>query len=292
MTALNELPNRRVEGWRWSDLRAAMDGREPVLRSAGGHIIERLAPTGQKTEIVSHKGKDQIHVLRLGQDGLDARTIAATVHAGGSLSLVVLQAGGEIPLLRVEAKLEAGATFRQFVIGDGAKLCRIDTDVDVEGEGARIDLSGVYLAGQGRHVDLTSLVTLAAPGAEVRQMVRGVVRKGGRGVFQGKFKLERAAQKSDAQMQHNALLLEEGADIFAKPELEIYADDVQCAHGNTAGQMDEMAVFYLRSRGIPEAQARGMITRAFLVAALPDWLPADIRGESEGRIDAWLEGGA
>ena len=89
-------------------------------------------------------------------------------------------------------------------------------------------------------------------------------------------------------MEHNALLLEEGAEVFAKPELEIYADDVQCAHGNTAGQLDEEAIFYLRQRGIPEVEARAMITRAFLIEALPDWLDEAVRGEVEARIDAWL----
>jgi Fe-S cluster assembly protein SufD len=89
-------------------------------------------------------------------------------------------------------------------------------------------------------------------------------------------------------MEHNALLLEEGAEIFAKPELEIYADDVACSHGNTAGQLDENAVFYLRQRGLPEADARAMITRAFLIEALPDWLDEASRGEAEARIGEWL----
>jgi Fe-S cluster assembly protein SufD len=109
-------------------------------------------------------------------------------------------------------------------------------------------------------------------------------------VFQGKFLVGRAGQKTDAEMAHNALLLEEGAEVFAKPELEIYADDVACAHGNTAGQIDENAVFYLRQRGIPDIEARAMITRAFLLEALPDWMDEVVRGEVEAQIDAWLGG--
>ena len=84
------------------------------------------------------------------------------------------------------------------------------------------------------------------------------------------------------------MLLEEGAEVFAKPELEIYADDVACAHGNTAGQIDEDAVFYLRQRGIPDVDARAMITRAFLLEALPDWMDEALCAEIEARIDAWL----
>ena len=92
---------------------------------------------------------------------------------------------------------------------------------------------------------------------------------GGRGVFQGKFHVPRSVgQHTDADMQHQALLLENGAEVFAKPELEIYADDVECAHGNTSGQLDESALFYMRQRGIPVAEARAMLTEAFIAEAL------------------------
>jgi Fe-S cluster assembly protein SufD len=89
-------------------------------------------------------------------------------------------------------------------------------------------------------------------------------------------------------MAHNVLLLEEGAEVFAKPELEIYADDVACAHGNTAGQLDENAIFYLRQRGLQEAEARAMITRAFLIEAVPGWVGQALHDEIERRIDSWL----
>jgi Fe-S cluster assembly protein SufD len=87
-------------------------------------------------------------------------------------------------------------------------------------------------------------------------------------------------------------LLEDGAEIFAKPELMIHADDVQCAHGNTAGGLDESGLFYLRSRGVPEGQARALLIEAFLVGAIPDDLPAEIRAELSTRIGAWLERGS
>jgi Fe-S cluster assembly protein SufD len=84
------------------------------------------------------------------------------------------------------------------------------------------------------------------------------------------------------------MLLEDGAEIFAKPELMIHADDVQCAHGNTAGGLDETALFYMRSRGVPVADARALLIEAFLVEAVPDGLSDDLRGELTGRISAWL----
>jgi Fe-S cluster assembly protein SufD len=217
------------------------------------------------------------------------------VEPGATLQRVIIQenaapageADAAIVLNETVVKLGAGATFQQFVLGEGARLARIETSVTAA-EGATIEMNAVYLASAKRHVDLTTRVAHTAAGVNTRQLVRGVARKGGRGVFQGKFLVDRAGQKTDASMQHNALLLEEGAEVFAKPELEIYADDVACAHGNTAGQLDEDAVFYLRQRGIPDVAARAMITRAFLVEAVPQWVDEDLREEIEARIDGWL----
>ncbi len=302
-----DLPSRRTEAWKWSDLRAAMAGEDAVLAGSGavrarGPIAALAgAPGGNGLgEITVPAGATKMLVERIGARAAGGRSTTATyseidVEAGGRLTRVVVQAAEHaataVVLDEVAVRLGKGATFQQFVLGEGAKLARIETSIVTAGEGAVVELSGVYLAGARRHLDLTSRVTHGAAGGTTRQLVRGVARKGGRGVFQGKFLVERAAQKTDAGMQHNALLLEEGAEVFAKPELEIYADDVQCAHGNTAGQLNEDAIFYLRQRGIPEQQARAIITRAFLIEALPEWLDAALRIEIETRIDAWLGGG-
>ena len=101
-------------------------------------------------------------------------------------------------------------------------------------------------------------------------------------MFQGKFHVPRTiGQFTDADMQHQALLLEEGATVFAKPELEIYADDVECAHGNTSGALDENQLFYMRQRGIPLAQARAILTEAFIAEALEE--------ASESVVEAMLD---
>lgn len=330
---LADLPSRRSEAWKWSDLRAAMAGEDAVLTGSGAMpaagpiaalaellgdafgpselIIDKPetfenrqaeGDAGQYGRVVVKAGVEATLVERLRVGASSLRPFLASyseieVEPGAKLNRVVVQenAGPEgqadaaIVLNEVAVKLGKGASYRQFVLGEGAKLARIETTIATQAESAEIDLNGVYLAAGKRHIDLTSRITHGATGGLTRQLVRGVARKGGRGVFQGKFLVERAAQKTDAEMQHNALLLEEGAEIFAKPELEIYADDVQCAHGNTAGQLNEDAIFYLRQRGIPDAQARAMITRAFLIEALPDWLGETLRGEIEARIDGWLE---
>jgi Fe-S cluster assembly protein SufD len=289
VTTAVAFPNRRTEGWRWSDLSAALAGREPPLGASDRHIIARLAEgAGRFERLVAPAAKQVSEVEHIGLAQFDVDAIEAEAPAGSSLTLVIIQTAGDVVLAHRKIRLGEGATFRQFILADGARYARIETEIEIVGRGARVELNGVYLAAKGRHADLTSQVILNAEAAEVRQLVRGVARKGGRGVFQGRFKVERTAQKADAEMHHDALLLEEGAEVFAKPELEIYADDVQCAHGNTAGQLNEDAIFYLRQRGIPDAEARAMITRAFLIEALPDWLEPAVRADIEARIDAWL----
>ncbi len=290
MSVADALPNRRVEGWRWSDLSAALAGREAPLGASDRHIIARLAEGAgrfHRTNVDAGKGYLEVEMFS-GGNSLDVRAVEIDVAAGANLTIVTMQAGGDVALCHRKVRLGQGASLQQFTIADGARYARIETEIEIVGSGAKVEINGVYLAAKGRHADMTSQVILGAEEAEVRQLVRGVARKGGRGVFQGRFKVERAAQKTDAQMEHNALLLEEGAEVFAKPELEIYADDVACAHGNTAGQLDEAAVFYLRQRGLPEQEARAMITRAFLIEALPDWLGDVFRNDAEARIDAWL----
>jgi Fe-S cluster assembly protein SufD len=330
---LADLPSRRAEAWKWTDLRAAIANDEAALTGSGpmaalgpiatlaeqfgegpseliietkGEIFENRqedGDPGQYGKIVARSGSEATLIERIGVTGVGLRNILPAfteieVEPGAKLTRIVVQdnavptgeASAAVVLNEVVVRLGKGASYRQFVLGEGAKLARIETSIVTAGEGAEIELNGVYLASAKRHIDLTSRVSHGAPGGTTRQLVRGVARKGGRGVFQGRFLVERAAQKTDARMAHNALLLEEGAEVFAKPELEIYADDVACAHGNTAGQLDEDAVFYLRQRGLPEVDARAMITRAFLMEALPEWL-GDVRSEVEARIDLWLGGG-
>lgn len=286
MTA-DVLPNRRVEAWKYSDLRAALSNAQPVLRD-GRDIIERLAPGTQRMSIPA--GEQRLFVERMDDDRhLDARSFDFDLGEGASLTRVVIQTGAGIPLAMARVSLAAGAQLKQFVLALGGKLARIETHVNVRGEAARVELNGVYLAGEGRHADLTSVITHDAIGGETRQLIKGVAAKGGRGVFQGKIVVEPGAQKTDARQYHHGMLLEAGAEVLAKPELMIHADDVQCAHGNTAGGLDQSALFYMRSRGIPEAAARALLIEAFLTEAILGGLPAELDDELRGLIRNWLE---
>ena len=298
-----ELPNRRVEAWKYSDLRAALpDVALPVVAPRPTHawgeldgVIDRLA-LGQGRHGITkvRAGEEEILVERLD----DATPFAASVREiqilpGGALTRIVTQrSSDDVVLNAAHVSLSDGARYRQIVLAEGAKLARIETHVSIEGEGAEVELNGVYLCGAARHADLTSVVEHKAPNCQTRQLIKGVARSRGRGVFQGKIVVEHGAQKTDARQYHHGMLLEDGAEIFAKPELLIHADDVQCAHGNTAGGIDESALFYLRSRGVPETQARGLLIGAFLAEAIPQGLPQEINDELMQRIRLWLGGAA
>lgn len=285
MSASADLPTRRTEAWKYSDLRAALGERDVVLRE-GRDVIERLASATQAQTVPA--GETRLCVVRLGAAaGLEARAEDWRVEAGATLVRVVLQAGGDTPLSVARVALARGAKLRQFILAEGARLARIETHVDAA-EAAEVELNGVYMCRKGRHADLTSVINHAAPNGQTRQLIKGVARSGGRGVFQGKIVVAPHAQKTDARQYHHGMLLEDGAEIFAKPELMIHADDVQCAHGNTAGGLDARALFYMRARGVPEAEARALLIEAFLMEAILDGLDGQTRHDIETRIRTWL----
>ncbi len=294
-----ELPNRRVEAWKYSDLRSALsDTVLPAERARPEHawskldgVIDRLALAQGRHAITKVRaGEEEVLVERyVSSEPLSASVREIHVAPGASLTRVVVQGGEGVVLNAAHVSVSDGAQFRQFVLAEGAKLARVETHVNIEGARAEVELNGVYLCGAGRHADLTSVITHNDTEGKTRQLIKGVAAKGGRGVFQGKIVVQPGAQKTDARQYHHGMLLEAGAEVFAKPELMIHADDVQCAHGNTAGGLDQSALFYMRSRGIPEATARALLIEAFLVEAIPESLPSELDEELRGMIRRWLE---
>jgi len=121
------------------------------------------------------------------------------------------------------------------------------------------------------------------------ELIFCVVADKARGVFQGKFHVRRPAQKTDAEMRHDALMLSDTAQIRSKPELEIYADDVECAHGNTLGALDGNVLFYMRQRGIPLAKAKALLTEAFVSRVFDDLEDEDLKASLLDKIQVWLE---
>ena len=172
----------------------------------------------------------------------------------------------------------------------GAKIARIEPRVRNQESESHSGMNAAYLGANGFHADLTSYVSHGAPSSVTRQLTKGAVMNGGTGVFQGKFPVTRTVgQYTDADMQHQALLLEEGAAVFAKPELEIYADDVRCSHGSKTGQLDEYAVFYLRARVLDEFGATALLLTAFASDVLNGISNEELRTSLEAKIQDKLK---
>jgi Fe-S cluster assembly protein SufD len=158
------------------------------------------------------------------------------------------------------------AEFRHCAFDFGGQLVRSDVTIDIEHAGSHAEFSGLYLVGDGQHVDNHTRVDHRTGPAASRQEYRGVLTGKARGVWNGKAIVHEGADGTDAEQANHNLLLSKNAEIDAKPELEIYADDVKCSHGTTVGQLDETALFYLRSRGLSRHEARQLLTRAFAQA--------------------------
>ncbi len=157
----------------------------------------------------------------------------------------------------------ANSQARLFGIDLGGQLVRNDTNSRLDGTGAEVHLHGVYAPSEKQHMDNHTRIDHLHPHGTSREIYKGVLGGQGRGVFNGKIVVHKDAQKTDSSQSSAALLLSKTARVDSKPELEIYADDVKCAHGATVGQLDETAVFYLQSRGVDEASARNILTYSF-----------------------------
>ncbi len=189
---------------------------------------------------------------------------------GASLERIVVldEPDQAVSVTTAEVRLAPGARFSQAVLATGAKLQRHETHVRHPGGSAKVRMDGVYILCGKRHADITTTVTHEAMDGETSQVIKGVAAGHSRGVFQGRITVAEGADKTDARMRHDALLLSDTAEVDAKPELEIFADDVSCAHGNTVGALDEEALFYARARGIPLDLARTLLTTAFVAEAV------------------------
>ena len=227
-----------------------------------GVLTLDLEPDAELTLIETYEGQ--------GSGYLSDFSLAISIGEGARLERIVLidEPADAVSISQSQVELRPGARFAQTVVATGGKLQRHETHVVHPGSGAEVRLDGLYLLGGKRHADLTSVVDHVAPDGVTTQLAKGLVRDQARGVFQGRIVVEEGADRTDARMGHHALLLNDGAEVDAKPELEIYADDVSCAHGNTVGSIDEDALFYMRARGLPDAEARALLMEAFIGAVV------------------------
>lgn len=223
-----------------------------------GVLTLDIEPEAELTVIETYEGE--------GSGYLSDFSLAVSVGEGAKLERIVVldEPADAVSISQSQVELQAGAQFAQTVLASGARLQRHETHVRHPGGGAQVRLDGLYLLGGKRHADLTTVVDHGDVDGVTDQLTKGLAKDQARGVFQGRIVVEEGADRTDARMGHHALLLNDGAEIDAKPELEIYADDVSCAHGNTVGSLDEDALFYMRARGIPEPEARALLMEAFI----------------------------
>jgi Fe-S cluster assembly protein SufD len=209
---------------------------------------------------------------------------------GAMLRHAVLQddAASSVHLSHRRVKLAKRARYEGFTLTLGGELSRQDTRVAIEGEDAHCALNGAYLLRGSQEATIATLIDHAAPASETREVFKGVVDDRAHGVFQGKIGVRQAAQKTNAHQLNRNLLLSPRAAADTKPELEIYADDVKCSHGATVGDLDESALFYLVSRGLPEAEARRMLIEAFAADALDLVSDAAAKDYLRRHLDRWL----
>ncbi|MDG1069934.1 MAG: Fe-S cluster assembly protein SufD [Sulfitobacter sp.] len=186
------------------------------------------------------------------------------------------------------SRLGAESEFHSFTMTVNGQLTRNDCVIELTGDDAIANVAGACVGDGDFHHDDTVFITHDAVNCRSRQVFKKVLRNGATGVFQGKILVKAGAQKTDGYQISQALLLDGDSQFLAKPELEIYADDVACSHGSTSGAIDEDALFYLRSRGVPEAEATNLLTLSFLAEAVEEIADEALREDMTVRLAAWL----
>jgi Fe-S cluster assembly protein SufD len=323
------VPNRRVEEWKYTDLRSVAD-------------IEAIGEPGDVCTSV--RGPDEVEYFSLGDANLSARAARKLPNAGvmaqaaragtnhlafsvpsgahvevplelgftksGHVDIVILLGrdsslrlieqhrsdGAKFRNIALNILLEEGARFthfrgaefadhqvvsetisvhqakgsvyRAFLLHAGAEVARTELNIVLAGESAEADLSGVSVLSDGAHADITTRIDHAVPNTTSRQLFKNVAGGKSRAVYQGKIVVHEGAVGSDSRQTAKALLLSPHAEADLKPELEIFADDVKCAHGAAVGDLDAESLFYLRSRGIPEDESRSLLIKGFLGEAI------------------------
>jgi len=183
------------------------------------------------------------------------------VPAGGDFRRAIVQDAGDIR--QIELVLGKGATVSLHVLNIGGTYGRIELAVTLH-EGADFQLGAAQIGGGEQNLEIVTTITHAEPGATSRQVVRSVLGGQATGTYLGKVAVARDAQQTDSEQDVKAMLLDRSATANAKPELEIFADDVKCAHGCAIGELDAMALYYLQSRGLPPAEAKKLLLQAFV----------------------------
>jgi Fe-S cluster assembly protein SufD len=263
-----------------------------------GRLLLRWAGTGgtrvfnQFRLVIALEKGARLHLLEQHQDESDRPQLLnlvtqITLASGAEMQHLRLQRESEESVLLTSAAVEQGeaSAYRYFAFDLGSGLVRHEHRVELTGETATTSLNGAYVLYGQRHADNHVSVHHGAANCRSEQFYRGVLGGRSRGVFNGRTLIREGADGSSVQQSNANLLLSRHAEIDTKPELEIYADEVEASHGATVGQLDESAVFYLRTRGLGDIEARGMLTAAFCRAVSDRLQDADLSEALSDQLD-------
>ncbi|WP_136618764.1 MULTISPECIES: Fe-S cluster assembly protein SufD [Mesorhizobium] len=276
---------------------------------ADGYFIDIAdgAELEKPIELQNLQAGGQTHVrlaVRVGT-GAKASVVERQTGEGGglvsSVSQLVLGEGAEVTWLIVQEQPETATHLAQFkahlgknskltvfFMNAGGKLVRQEIVVRTTGEGADFTLRGINLLAGDTHTDVTMVLDHAVPHTTSTEVIRNVVTGKARGVFQGRINVHQYAQKTNAKMACNTLLLSDDGEFSTKPELEIFADDVICGHGATVTEIDHDHLFYLMARGVDEKTARGLLVKAFVAEVIEELDDEMIVEALEARLDDWF----
>lgn len=344
------VPHRRIEDWKYTDLKPAIEGAnddaavEWSIRTrpdsvevfdlasadAPGWVREHLGTLPQNAMAAASLARARRGFAVRVPKGVAAGTLDFEWSGSGSgRALIVLEESASVILhennrtdgfsnigveivtganarvthLRVANRganavqveeyavaVAQGGAYRAHLFNGGAKLSRAEFQIALSGAGASAALSGVSVLADGAHADITTHITHAVANTESTQLFKKVAGGASRVIYQGRITVAEGAVKSDSRQTAKALLMGSRAEADLKPELEIFADDVKCAHGAAVGDLDLDSLFYLRARGIPEAEARNMLVRAFLGEAVDEIADEALRGHMWSLVEEALAG--
>lgn len=227
-----------------------------------------------------------------GTDGSGLRNISLSIVLAENAKLTHIReagfAGELVSIETVSLVQEKGSHYRAHLLQGGAKLSRAEFNIRLDGENADTHLFGVSILGDKAHADITTRIDHGAGHTTSRQLFKKVAGGQARAIYQGKISVREGAIGSDSRQTAKALLLGARAEADLKPELEILADDVQCAHGAAVGDLDADSLFYLRARGIPESEARALLVQAFLHEVTDQFPEEAARATAEQFVDKGL----
>lgn len=261
------------------------------------HIIHRRADENADAiwhHVVQLEKGTELTLLETGMSGARSNgVIEADIADGAKLNYIASKRAAHqtVGLSHIFARVHSEAQLKAFTLSVNGSVMRHEGVIEIVGDDAVAHIAAAVL-GDGNvgpfHHDDTVFITHAAERCESRQVFKKVLKNGAQGVFQGKILVKPGAQKTDGYQISQALLLDENSQFLAKPELEIYADDVICSHGSTTGAIDEDALFYLRSRGVPHDRAIIFLVLSFLADALAEVDSEELRLQINDRLEAWL----